>query len=471
MLNSNEKNTTEKKSFLQRLEAERIVAAAAVTDEEPENKRSFFGRKYHSVYGDQLVCLCGLLIMAVWRWGLRALLMCALSVFVSVFTDYICCVMTKKTYNPKDLSTYVSGMALCLMMPATLPYRYIAFGAALAMAVKHIFGGKNNYIFNPACLSFAFMAVCWPSIVLMFPKIGDEIPLFGDYQGTLSSGLESYLVKLGTAQALSVEDIFLGNFLGAMGTTHVLILMVCGVCLMFRRALSPTVTITTASAFVGVSLLFPVHDDIRLSIIIELICGNLLFGLLFLASDPQTLPRSFLGKIYYGIIIGILMVIFRHLTNTETSFAFVLLIANAVSLHIDLFAEKTIEGVKHLARWIKTTSGSFERARSEAQKEKPAEEKKSLGDTQEIIVPLMNYNMPAVDNKIIKAAKKPPKIVKGEDDLPVIKEKKDNPLTSFIKTQKQKKQQEKTQNLVAKQVHQAVMEENKKAAAEKKDEK
>lgn len=463
MLNSNEKNTTEKKSFLQRLEAERILAAS---EEEPENKRSFFGRKYHSVYGDQLVCLCALLIMAVWRWGLKALLMCALSVFVSVFTDYICCVMTKKTYNPKDLSTYVSGMALCLMMPATLPYRYIVFGAAFAMAVKHIFGGKNNYVFNPACLSFAFMAVCWPSIVLMFPKIGDEIPLFGNYQGTLSSGLESYLVKLGTAQALSVEDIFLGNFLGPMGTTHVLILMVCGVCLMFRRALSPTVTLTTVAAFVGISVLFPVHDDVQLSIVIELICGNLLFGLLFLASDPQTLPRSTLGKIYYGIIIGVLMVIFRHLTNTETSFAFVLLIANAVSLHIDLFAEKTIESIKHLIKWIKTTSGSFERVRSEAQKEMPPEEKKSLGDTQEIIVPLMNYNMPAVDNKIIKAAKKPPKIVKGEDDLPVIKEKKDNPITSFIKTQKHKKQQEKTQNLVAKQVQHAVAEENKKSHTE-----
>lgn len=459
MLNSTEKNTEEKKSFMQRLEAERIIAAS---EEEPENKRSFFGRKYHSVYGDQLVCLCALLIMAVWRWGFKALLLCAVSVLVSVFTDYICCIMTKKTYNPKDLSTIVSGMALCLMMPATLPYRYIVFGAAFAMAVKHIFGGKNNYVFNPACLSFAFMAVCWPSIVLMFPKIGDEIPLFGAYQGTLSSGLESYLVKLGTAQALSAEDILLGNFLGPMGTTHVLILMVCGVCLMFRRALSPTITLTTIAAFVGVSFLFPVHDDVQLSIVIELICGNLLFGLLFLASDPQTMPRSALGKVYYGIITGILMVIFRHLTNTETSFAFVLLIANAVSLHIDLFAEKTVAGIKHFAKWVKTTSGSFERARSEAQREAAPEEKKALGDTQEIIVPLMNYNMPAVDNKIIKAAKKPPKIVKGEDDLPVIKEKKDNPVTSFIKNQKLKKQQEKTQNLVAKQIRQTVAEDGKK---------
>lgn len=378
------------------------------------------GKKYRFIYGDQIICLCALLIMAVWRWGWRALVLCAVSVLVSVFADWFCCKLTKKVYNPKDLSTVISGMCLALMMPATVDYGYIVFGAALAMLIKHIFGGKDNYIFNPACVSYAFLAVCWPSQVLMYPKIGEYIPVFGSYTGELSSGLESYLVRLGTAQELSISDIFLGNFLGAVGTTHVLILIICGICLMCRRALSPIVTLVTFGAFTACSFLFPMYDNVNASIVIELICGNILFGLIFLANDPQTLPRSFLGKIYYGIVMGILLVIFRHLTQTETSFVFVLLIANAVSLHIDLFADRTIAAVKHTARWLKNSSGSFERVRREAQ---TGENKnKSLGDTQEIIVPLVNYNMPAVDNKIIKAAKKPPKIVRDENNRPVIKE-------------------------------------------------
>lgn len=376
------------------------------------------GKKYRFIYGDQIICLCALLIMAVWRWGWRALVMCAASVLVSVFADWFCCKLTKKVYNPKDLSTVISGMCLALMMPATVEYGYIVFGAALAMLIKHIFGGKDNYIFNPACVSYAFLAVCWPSQVLMYPKIGEYIPVFDPYTGTLSSGLESYLVRLGTAQELSVRDIFLGNFLGAVGTTHVLILIICGICLMCRRALSPIVTLVTFGAFTACSFLFPMYDNVNASIVIELICGNILFGLIFLANDPQTLPRSFLGKIYYGIVMGILLVIFRHLTRTETSFVFVLLIANAVSLHLDLFADRTIVVIKNTARWLKNSSGSFERVRREAQ----TGENKSLGDTQEIIVPLVNYNMPAVDNKIIKAAKKPPKIVRDENNRPVRKE-------------------------------------------------
>ena len=386
------------------------------------DKRSFFGRKYRSVYGDQLICLCALLIMGVWRWGWRALAICIISVLVSMLADWLCCRLTTKTYNPKDLSTVVSGMCLGLMMPATAGYGYVIFGAALAMGIKHIFGGKDNYIFNPACLSYTFLAVCWPSQVLMFPRMGEQIPVFGEYTGVMSSGLESYLIRLGTASELSATDILLGNFLGPVGTTHVLILAVCGLVLICRRALSPTITFVTFGAFLAGSFLFPAYDDISSAVIIELICGNVLFGVIFLASDPQTMPKTFLGKIYYGIIIGILLVIFRQMAQTETSFVFVLLIANAVSLHIDRFADSTIVSVKTLLRWMKNSSGSFERVRNEAQREEVETPARSLGDTQEIIVPPVNYNMPKVDNKIIKAAKKPPKIVKGENNIPVRKE-------------------------------------------------
>ena len=392
-----------------------------------EGKRQFYGRKYRSVYGDHLACLCALLIMGTWRWGIRALIICGASVLVCVFTDWLFCRMTKKTYNPKDLSTVVAGMCLGLMLPATVGYRYVVFGAAAAMGIKHIFGGKNNYIFNPACLSYVFLAVCWPSQILMFPQIGENIPLFESYTGPLTSGLESYLVHMGTIRTLSFADIILGNFVGPIGTTHVLVLLICGICLMFRRALSPTITLVTFGSFLAFSFLFSSYENLENALIIELVCGNILFGTVFLASDPQTLPRSPLGKVYYGTIIGILLVIFRLLTQTESSFVYVLLIANAVSLHIDLFADRTIVVVKNTLKWLRNNSGSFERVRKEAQ----LGEKKSLGDTQEIIVPLMNYNMPAVDNKIIKAPKKSPKIVKRENETAAKKENKESFLTSL----------------------------------------
>lgn len=377
--------------------------------------KSRFFRKNKSIYADQLVCLCALVGMAVWRSGPRALMICLVSVITAMITDAIGCRMSKKTYNPKDLSTIVSGLCLALMMSAAVSYWLVAFGSALAMGIKHIFGGKDNYIFNPACLSFAFLVICYPSQMLVYPPVGEYLPVIGDLSGyALNSGMESYLLKIGTPQAISPLDVLIGNFIGPIGTVHVLIISVCGICMMFRRSLSPIVTLAAFGSFIATSFLFPTYENISMAIIIELISGNLLFGLVFIANDPQTLPKSMLGKIYYGLLIGLLAMIFRHFAKVETSFVFVLLLANAVSVHIDLFADRTIVVTKNLLRYLKKTMTDFERVKKTAQNSN--EEERSLNDTQEIIVPLMNYNMPAIDNKVIKAKKqKPKRFIKTKD--------------------------------------------------------
>lgn len=395
-------------------DSEGVKIAPDISGSAPAKKSRFF-RKNKSIYADQLVCLCALVGMAVWRSGPRALVICLVSVITAMITDAIGCKMSKKTYNPKDLSTVVSGLCFALMMSAAVSYWLVIFGSALAMGIKHIFGGKDNYIFNPACLSFAFLVICYPSFMLVYPAVGEYLPVFGDLSGyALNSGMESYLLKIGTPQAISSLDVLIGNFIGPIGTVHVLVISVCGLCMMLRRSLSPIVTLAAFGSFLAASFLFPTYDNISMAIIIELISGNLLFGLVFIANDPQTLPKSVLGKFYYGLLIGLLAMAFRHFAKVETSFVFVLLLANAVSVHIDLFADRTIVVTKNLLRYLKKTMTDFERVKKSAQNTN--EEERSLNDTQEIIVPLMNYNMPAIDNKVIKAKKsKPKKILKTKD--------------------------------------------------------
>ena len=377
----------------------------------PEKKSRFF-RKHRSIYGDQLLCLLALAGMAVWRSGPRAAVICAVSVLVAMLTDYLCCRLSKKTYNIKDLSTVAGGFCLALMLPASVGYGMVAFGAALAIGIKHIFGGKDNYVFNPAGLSFAFLIVSYPAQVLAYPASGEILPVFGEIDASrLTSGLESYLVRLGTTQKLSPLDVLIGNFVGPIGTIHVLVIAVCGLALILRRALSPAVTLTAFGAFLAGSFLFPSYDNITLAVSVELISGFLLFGLVFLANDPQTIPKSILGRIYYGLLIGVLTIIFRHITKVEASFVFVLLLANALSIHVDRFADKTIVLYTNLIRLLKKAAGGFERVKASAVLDGDS---RSLNDTQEIIVPLLNYNMPAIDSKIIKAKKRAKKKVKPE---------------------------------------------------------
>ncbi len=360
-------------------------------------------RKQKSIYGDQLLCLLTLLGLGVWQSGWRALVIALICVVTCMLSDALFCRMTKKTYNPKDLSTLAAGLCIALMMPASVHYGIVVGGGLLAMGLKHIFGGKDNYIFNPTAAAIAFLIICFPQDMLLYPGRGIKPPVFGAIgSDQLVSGIESYLLKLGTAPSVSLQDILIGNYVGPLGTTHFLVLAVCGICLLARRSSSLLVTISGLGSYCALTALFPVYNSIGDTLALELIGGYLLFGFVFLAGDPQTAPKTTAGKIAYGLIIGIVGCLFRHFGKVEGSFLFVLLIANALSLHLDTVCAATGVQLKRMFSYLFRNMGRYERLRESAKDGGG----KRLSDTMEIIVPPTNYNMPPIDNKVTKIKRK-----------------------------------------------------------------
>ncbi len=360
-------------------------------------------RKQKSIYGDQLLCLLTLLGLGVWQSGWRALVIALICVVTCMLSDALFCRMTKKTYNPKDLSTLAAGLCIALMMPASVHYGIVVGGGLLAMGLKHIFGGKDNYIFNPTAAAIAFLIICFPQDMLLYPGRGIKPPVFGAIgSDQLVSGIESYLLKLGTAPSVSLQDILIGNYVGPLGTTHFLVLAVCGICLLARRSSSLLVTISGLGSYCALTALFPVYNSIGDTLALELIGGYLLFGFVFLAGDPQTAPKTTAGKIAYGLIIGIVGCLFRHFGKVEGSFLFVLLIANALSLHLDTVCAAAGVQLKRMFSYLFRNMGRYERLRESAKDGGG----KRLSDTMEIIVPPTNYNMPPIDNKVTKIKRK-----------------------------------------------------------------
>ena len=379
-------------------------------------------RKSKSIYGDQLICLAALVGMSIWQYGARAAMICLGSVLVCILSDMIFCRMTRKTYNPKDLSTIAAGLCIALMMPASVNYGIVAGGALLAIAVKHIFGGKDNYIFNPTCVAIAFLIICFPNDMLLYPAVGSEPELWSGGTGSaLVSGVEYYLLKLNTAPAVSFQSLMLGSVAGPMGTTQLLIIAVCGVCLMMRRSLSPLVTLFGLGSYCALTALFPVFSSIGDTLLMELSGGYLLFGFVFLAADPQTMPKSAAGKIIYGLIIGVVGCLFRHFGKVEGSFIFVILIVNALSLQLDDVCAAALSGIKRAAAYMKGNMGRYEKLRSDAENDS----KPRLTDTMEIIVPPTNYNMPPIDNKVTKINRKKTNIITRYAENLRIKRRKD----------------------------------------------
>lgn len=363
-------------------------------------------RKQKSVYADQLLCLIPLLGLGIWKSGARAFVIAAVSVLICMISDLVFCRMTKKTYNPKDLSTFASGLCIALMMPASVNYGIVACGAFLAMGIKHIFGGKDNYIFNPTAAAIAFLIICFPQEMLLYPASGVQPNVFGNIDGAgLVSGIESYLMKIGTAPAVSFRDLLIGNYVGPLGTTQFLVLTVCGVCLIARRSASLLVTLAGLGSYCALTALFPIYNSIGDTVLLELTGGYLLFGFIFLASDPQTLPKTAAAKIPYGLLIGVLGCLFRHFGKVEGSFLFVLLIANALSLNLDTLCASALSSLRRAAAYLFRNMGRYEKLRDTAGDDSA---RKRLTDTMEIIVPPTNYNMPPIDGKVTKIKRRKP---------------------------------------------------------------
>ena len=392
---------------------------AYTTEPAPAKKQ----RKQKSIYGDQLLCLAALTGLSIWQSGLRALIICLCSVAVCVLSDMLFCRMSEKTYNPKDLSTITTGICIALMMPASVNYGIVIGAALLALSVKHIFGGKDNYIFNPTCVAIAFLIICYPTEMLSYPAAGTKPEIWGDVTAPLMSGTESYLIKLGTAPALSFLDIVLGNTAGPMGTTHFFVMLVCAVCLMCRRSMSVLITLFGIGSYCALSVLFPVPVSVTTGemLMLELSGGYLLFGFIFLVTDPQTTPGSTAGKISYGILIGIVGCLFRHFGKVEGSFIFVLLIANALSVRLDDLCAYAARKIRGAVGYMRKNMGRYERLRNDAENNSG----RKLSDTMEIIVPPTNYYMPPIDNKVTKINRKKTNIITRYAEKLRLKRKKD----------------------------------------------
>lgn len=356
-------------------------------------------RKPRSVYGDQIVFMLAVTVMAFSRYGVRALAVCVVSVLCCVLADMIGCFLSKKEYGIKDLSTFAYGLAVALMLPASVPYYIVAIGAVLAITVKHIFGGKDNYIFNPAAVSIAFLIMCYPQEVLMYPVSSAGLELFDTSGAVLTNGIESYFIKTGAMPALSPLEILMGSFAGPMGATHILILAVSAICLICRKSVSLAATLGGMGVMAAVSYIIAPSLD---SLTFQFISGFVLFGFIFLASDPQTLPLTNGGRLLYGLLLGLITAIFRQTAQIEGVFVFALLVVNALSLYLDRLWFYICSGVKRLIAYLRENLGSYERiSKNVKQGKTPA-----LTDTQEILIEPVNYNMPPIDSKVTKVKRK-----------------------------------------------------------------
>lgn len=347
-------------------------------------------------YGERLVFMMTLVVLSAFLQGIRAVVICILSVAAAMAADALCCLIRKIRWEPKDTAVIFWGLSTGMLMPVSASFWAVILSAVLCIIVgKHFFGASDSIVFCPPAISAAFMIICYPAQMLYFPKFGEIYPIFGEYDGILTRSSE-YSLELGYTPAENIWDTLLGFAAGPIGTVYGIVIIVCGICLAVRKKNSPAAMVSCLATVGVLAFFFPrANYEAWNSVFYELSSGYLLFGTVFLCAEPYCMPQKTSARVVYGVVLGYVTMMFRIFGKTEGGFLFALLIVSALSDSFD----RLVENVEY---WRKTYFASFEKNKTRVQRGEV-----KLSDTQEIVIPKkFRYNTPPIDGEIKKHSKR-----------------------------------------------------------------
>ncbi|MFA5422196.1 MAG: RnfABCDGE type electron transport complex subunit D [Bacilli bacterium] len=289
-------------------------------------------------------------------YGLKAILM----VVVAVVTTLICDVLVgaiayrdkEKPFGPylftrvKENYSLVTALIFALSLPIGTPYYVIIIGSLFAtLIVKYAFGGFGANIFNPAVFGRIFVTFAFGSQLKAFiGTVPGNVSSLTDVGVTVTASFSSLGVKWisDSLAALNVTmgQLWLGNYSGAIGETFTGLILLLGLYMIVRKICNwrPMVAylLTVTLTALVVALIAGLNPGTY--ILLHLAMGGLMFGAVFMITDPVTSPTSMFGKVLIGVIAGLMTVLIRIQGGYPEGVSFAIAIANLVSPLIDRFA-------------------------------------------------------------------------------------------------------------------------------------
>lgn len=290
--------------------------------------------KYHNI----IVTLASMLVVPLYLYGLRVLVILFASITTAVMIDLLCIHVFLRNKRLKyDYSGVVTAMITTMLMPVTVPIIIPCFSVFIAICVaKYPFGGVSHNIFNPACVGVAFCALSWPEYVLKYP-LPDTVTDVFDLSLVQYSDSPSSLLKIGGTPKIDYIDVLLGDFVGPIGGTCVIVLLCCMLYLVFMKVIAKRVILPAILIVAFTAVMFPrVLTGSTDSLVYEFCSGGFLFGLIFMINDPTTKPQTKTGQLFYGIIFGIWIVFFKHFGAVELEIVYAVLMTNMFKHECDV---------------------------------------------------------------------------------------------------------------------------------------
>lgn len=210
----------------------------------------------------------------------------------------------------------VTGFLIPLTLPPTIPLWQVALGTAFGVIfAKEVFGGTGMNFLNPALTARAFLFFAYPAQIS-----GDGVWIAADFAGIDGVSGATWLARAASeANALESAawmEAFIGRVPGSMGETSTLCCMIGALVLILTRIGSwRTMAGIVAGTFVMATVCNMAASESNPMLAVpfawHVVLGGWAFGTVFMATDPVSSAFTSTGKLIYGFLIGVLVVLVR----------------------------------------------------------------------------------------------------------------------------------------------------------------
>ena len=251
----------------------------------------------------------------------------------------------KGKYNQNNvLTAAISAIIFTLIMPSGAPIYAVLIGALAGIVLgKLVFGGLGSNIFNPAAVGMVFAKICFG---------GQYVAQTSNWYVTIPDAVAGATPLGGTEGAIynvvnnmsqySLKALVLGQVPGTLGEVYVITILVGAIYLLIRRSADIRVMLPYLGLFALLSLVAGLSiyavdgttNPLRFTAYYFL-TGGVLFGGVFMLTDPVTSPINSPSRIIYAMIAAISTIFIRLFAALPEGVGFSILIANMIAVVLD----------------------------------------------------------------------------------------------------------------------------------------
>lgn len=243
--------------------------------------------------------------------------------------------------NSFNSFSFIPGVILSMIIPIYTPLWILIIGCVISNFIgKIIFGGFGKNIFNPALVGYIFIiSGYYYNINNNINDIISSITPLNQLQNILKNNfkIEEVINSYG-----GLINLILNKNAISIAESSVVALLIGFIYLCIKKVIDykiPVIYLLSSFIFCFFISLFININPFVFSFY-NIFTGGLLFGAVYMATDPVTSPRSVYGRIIYSLFLGLLTMFLRFISDYPDGTATSILFMNMLTPLIDNFGAK-----------------------------------------------------------------------------------------------------------------------------------